>query len=291
MMKHLKILIFIPIVFFCCISLSAQQAAITGGDIVTGTGEIIKSGTILLKDGRIEKVGKEIAIPEGYKVIEAAGKTIWPGRIDALSIIGLSEIGAVAVTNDANEKTSTNTAQLRAADGINPESSVIGVTRNNGITTTQVMQGRAAPINGLTAIIDLDGRRLDQMLIADGTAIVLNFNAMERGKYPSTRPGIMAFIRQSFFDIQNKLDKAEGKDADKNELNLKDQVLARVLKGEISVFAFCEEKPGYQECHNPGQGVFPENGPDPGQRLGQAGKHDQRERLSGTDNQHFLKSS
>ena len=241
MMKHLKILIFVPIVFFCCISLSAQQAAITGGDIVTGTGEIIKNGTILVKDGRIEKVGKEIAIPEGYKVIEAAGKTIWPGRIDALSIIGLSEIGAVAVTNDANEKTSTNTAHLRAADGINPESSVIGVTRNNGITTTQVMQGRAAPINGLTAIIDLDGRRLDQMLIADGTAIVLNFNAMERGKYPSTRPGIMAFIRQSFFDIQNKLEKAEGKDADKNELNLKDQVLARVLKGEISVFAFCEE--------------------------------------------------
>lgn len=237
-MKHFKILVFVPIVFFCCISLSAQSTAITGGDIVTGTGEVIKNGTILIKDGRIEKVGREIEVPEGCKVIEASGKTVWPGRIDALSIIGLSEIGAVAVTNDANEKTSTNTAHLRAADGINPESSVIGVTRNNGITTTQVMQGRAAPINGLTAIIDLDGRRLDQMMVADGTAIVLNLNAMERGKYPSTRPGIMAFIRQSFFDIQNKLEKAE--DEKENELGLKDLTLAKALRGEVSVFTFCD---------------------------------------------------
>lgn len=239
-MKHFKIPVFIPIVFFCCISLSAQSAAITGGDIVTGTGEEIENGTILIKDGRIEKVGRGIEVPEGYKVINASGKTIWPGRIDALSIIGLSEIGAVEVTNDANEKTSTNTAHLRAADGINPESSVIGVTRNNGITTTQVMQGRAAPINGLTAIIDLDGRRLDQMMVADGTAIVLNLNAMERGKYPSTRPGIMAFIRQSFFDIQNKLDKSEDKAEGKAELTLKDQTLAKALEGEISVFTFCD---------------------------------------------------
>jgi len=237
-MKHFKILVFIPIVFFCYAALSAQSAAITGGYIVTGTGEKIKNGTILIKDGRIEKVGREIGVPEGYKVINASGKTIWPGRIDTLSIIGLSEIGAVAVTNDANEKTSTNTAHLRAADGINPESSVIGVTRNNGITTTQVMQGRAAPINGLTAIIDLDGRRLDQMMVADGTAIVLNLNAMERGKYPSTRPGIMAFMRQSFFDIQNKLEKAE--DKKENELSLKDQTLDKALKGEISVFTFCD---------------------------------------------------
>lgn len=235
-MKHLKFLVFIPIVFLCCISLSAQSIAITGGNIVTGTGETIDGGTILVKNDRIEKVGREIEIPEGYVVIDASGKTIWPGRIDALSIIGLSEIGAVAVTNDANEKTSTNTAHLRAADGINPESSVVGVTRNNGITTTQVMQGRAAPINGLAAIIDLDGRRLDQMIVADGSAIVLNLNAMERGKYPSTRPGIMAFIRQSFFDIQNKLDKAD----DKAKLSLKEQTLAQVLKGEISVITFCD---------------------------------------------------
>jgi imidazolonepropionase-like amidohydrolase len=235
-MKHLKLLVFIPIVFLCCISLSAQSIAIVGGNIVTGTGETIDGGTILVKNQRIEKVGREIEIPEGCKVIDASGKTIWPGRIDALSIIGLSEIGAVAVTNDANEKTSTNTAHLRAADGINPESSVVGVTRNNGITTTQVMQGRAAPINGLTAIIDLDGRRLDQMIVTDGSAIVLNLNAMERGKYPSTRPGVMAFIRQSFFDIQNKLDKAD----DKAKPSLKEQTLAQVLKGEISVIAFCD---------------------------------------------------
>lgn len=240
-MKHLKKIIFLPIAFSLCVSLSAQQTAITGGRIVTGTGEVIEGGTILIKDGLIEKVGKGIEAPAGFKVIEAAGKTIWPGRIDALSIIGLSEIGAVAVTNDANENTSTNTAHLRAADGINPESSVIGVTRNNGITTTQVMQGRAAPINGLTAIIDLEGRRLDQMLVAEGTAVVLNLNAMERGKYPSTRPGIMAFIRQSFFDIQGKLARGEREDEDKNQLNLKEQALARALKGDIAVYAFCNE--------------------------------------------------
>ena len=197
------------------------------------------SDLILIRGDRIEAVGQDLQVPPGCQVTEASGKIIWPGEIDALSIVGLSEISAVEVTNDADESTSTNTAHLRAADGINPESAVIGVTRNNGITTTQVMQGRSEPINGLTAIIDLDGRRLDQMLIADGTAMVLNLNARERGKYPSTRPGIMAFIRQTFFDLQNKLAKAKG-DAEP-ELDLKEQTLAKALRGEISVIAFCGE--------------------------------------------------
>ena len=236
-MKQIKISVIILSVILCSASLIAQHTAITGGNIVTGTGETIKNGTILIKGERIEKIGTDLAIPEGCETVDASGKTIWPGRIDALSIVGLSEIGAVAVTNDANEKTSTNTAHLRASDGINPESAVVGVTRNNGITTTQVMQGRAAPINGLTSIINLDGRRVDDMLIADGTSIVLNLNAMERGKYPSTRPGIMAFIRQTLIDTQNKISKKSESEA---ELNLKDQTLARALKGELSVITFCD---------------------------------------------------
>jgi len=236
-MMYRKNLLFLALLLLGTGSLVAQTA-ITGGKIITGTGEEIENGTILLEGSRIAKIGTALAIPEGSKIIDATGKIVRPGRIDALSIVGLSEIGAVQVTNDANESTSTNTANLRASDGINPESAVIGVTRNNGITTTQVMQGRAAPINGLTAIIDLEGRRLDQMLVAEGTAIVLNLNATSRGKYPSTRPGIMAFIRQEFLNVSNKVEKENGEE--NASLNLKEQTLARALDGELAVYAFCD---------------------------------------------------
>ena len=236
-MMYRKNLLFLAILLLGTGSIVAQTA-ITGGKIITGTGEEIENGTILLEGSRIVKIGTALAIPEGSKIIDATGKIVRPGRIDALSIVGLSEIGAVQVTNDANERTSTNTANLRASDGINPESAVIGVTRNNGITTTQVMQGRAAPINGLTAIIDLEGRRLDQMLVAEGTAIVLNLNATSRGKYPSTRPGIMAFIRQEFLNAGNKIKKEDNED--NGSLNLKERTLARALDGELAVYAFCD---------------------------------------------------
>lgn len=237
-MKNFKISLSLLTFFLWTCSILGQPTALTGAKIVTGTGLIIEEGTILIEGERISAVGRKVELPPDCRTIDLSGKILCPGRIDALSIVGLSEIGAVAVTNDANEKTSTNTAQMRAVDGINPESAVIGVTRNNGITTTQVMQGSAAPINGMTAIIDLEGRRVDQMLVDDGNAMVINLNATERGKFPSTRPGIMAFIRQTFFDLQNKLDKAGEKEP---ELDLKEQTLARALKGEISVFVFCDE--------------------------------------------------
>ena len=94
--------------------------AITNGKIYTMTGEVFDGGTLLIKDGKIEEVGQEVAIPENAKVIDAKGKYVFPGFIDAHSHIGIFEEAVGEIGEEGNEWTDPVTPQLRAIDAINP---------------------------------------------------------------------------------------------------------------------------------------------------------------------------
>ena len=231
MLRNIKSLILL-----CCLLISAvvtaDDIAITGGKVVIGNGKIIDKGVVVISDGRIKYVGSEPNVPANAKVIDATGKVVFPGMIDPYTSLGMGEVAAVSVTQDGNESTSTNTAHLKAYDGINPLSSHINVTRMNGITTALVSPGQANPINGLAAIINLEGRTRKEMLVADEVALVLNFSARRNGSYPSTRPGVVSFIRQTFYDVQAGMAQKNG-----GGRNLKNENIARALKGEIPVIA------------------------------------------------------
>src|ERR1700692_4595390 len=98
----------------------------------------IQNGSVLVRDGKITGVGKNLAAPKGVRVIDAKGLHVYPGMIDSSTEMGLSEIGAVRESVDTGELGNFN-PQLRAEIAVNPESEHIPVTRVNGITSVITM--------------------------------------------------------------------------------------------------------------------------------------------------------
>jgi imidazolonepropionase-like amidohydrolase len=99
----------------------ARTIAITGGRVVPIEGDPIDSGTVLLRDGKIAAVeGPGYAVPDGADVVDAAGKWVLPGFIDAHAHAGVSEEAEGWAGQDTNERTDPVTAQVRALDAINP---------------------------------------------------------------------------------------------------------------------------------------------------------------------------
>ncbi|HEY5916347.1 MAG TPA: amidohydrolase, partial [Chryseolinea sp.] len=112
---------------------------IKGGTILTITKGTLESTDLLIKDGRITQIGKNISAPQGVKVIDATGMFVMPGIIDAHSHAGLDAI---------NEATSPVTAEVSTGDAINPFQ--IGLYRalGGGVTTIHAMHGSANAIGG-----------------------------------------------------------------------------------------------------------------------------------------------
>ena len=107
--------------------------AIRGGTVVTGTGQRIENGTVVIEDGRITAVGANVQAPAGATVIDASGRFVYPGMIDAYTPLGLSEIGGISTMNLRSELGEFN-PHMRAVVALNVDSELLGVTRANGVT-------------------------------------------------------------------------------------------------------------------------------------------------------------
>src|SRR5262245_57532761 len=119
----------IPVIAFG----QSEIIAIQNAKIYTMAGPAIDSGTVLIRDGRIEAVGASVDVPSDARIIDAGGKNVLPGFIDANCHAGLEEISAVPATVDSSESVNPTTPQMRVVDGFFPESKTIGVSRVNGI--------------------------------------------------------------------------------------------------------------------------------------------------------------
>lgn len=185
------------------------SVAIVNGKVYTMTGEVIERGTVVVENGRITGVGKDLKPPAGIRTIDAAGKIVMPGMIDAGTYMGLQEVQQVDVTNDYDERTDPIVPQVRVIDGIYPDSAHIAVTRINGITSVLSEPGNANAIAGQSAFIHLDGNTLDEMLIKSPIALHLNFGENPKRTYaarnrsPQTRMGTAAVIREAFVKARN----------------------------------------------------------------------------------------
>ena len=144
--------------------LLAQTIAITGGTVYPVSGPKIDNATVLIRDGRIAAVGTNVAIPAGATRIDAAGKWVTPGLIESGGALGLIEITQLQSTNEAFQRTSEVAASFNVAEGINPASALIPITRIEGITTALTWpQGQL--IAGQGVMIDLDGATVETMLV------------------------------------------------------------------------------------------------------------------------------
>jgi imidazolonepropionase-like amidohydrolase len=133
----------------------SQPIAIVGGTIHTISGDVISSGTVVIEGGKISALGEKITPPENAEVIDAKGKHVYPGMIDAFSNIGLVEIDAVRATRDFAEVGEIN-PNVKAQIGVNPDSEIIPVTRSNGVLLAHTVP-QSGVIAGQTALLQLDG--------------------------------------------------------------------------------------------------------------------------------------
>lgn len=193
--------------FLCCTSLMAadlKPVAIVNGDVYTMTGPVLKNATVILRNGKIEDVGRGLTVPSDAVVIDASGKRVLPGFIDANCRVGLEEITQVESTVDSSETVDPVTAQMRVADAFYPDSATIGVTRSNGVTSGIVSPSHINVITGLSAWISFSGEQIDQVVLNPAAGLNITLGEApkttygERNKLPSTRMGIAAVLRDSF---------------------------------------------------------------------------------------------
>lgn len=151
----------------------AERIALQGATIHTMTNGVIENGTIIFNAGIITDVGANIEIPAGTRVIDATGKHIYPGLIDAYSTVGLSEIGAVDMSNDVVEVGDFN-PNVRADIGVNAESRHIGTSRSQGVLTTLTTPGGGL-ISGMSSAMALEGWSWEEMSMESAAALNINW--------------------------------------------------------------------------------------------------------------------
>jgi hypothetical protein len=148
----------------------------------------IEGATVLIRDGKIAAVGKNISIPRGATVYDGKGNHLYPGYIDALTTLGLTEIGSIAATIDTTETGQFN-PNARAEIALNPDSELIPVTRVNG-TTTVVAAPTGGLLSGMGCVMNLDGWTWEEMVIKTPIGLLMNFHA------PSATPNQSADARR-----------------------------------------------------------------------------------------------
>lgn len=190
-----------------------HPVALKGGKLLTITHGTIENGVVVMQGGKITAVGSasSVTIPSDAKVIDATGMTIYPGLIDSESQLGLTEISAERMTNDLVEMSDEIMPQMHTAEAFHAESALIPVARMNGITNAVVAPEGADTLPGQDSFIQLAGASATEMLLIRDNAMPLNFTGDERRnkggfekqKFPATRMGLAAQLRQTFLDAQD----------------------------------------------------------------------------------------
>ena len=144
---------------FAASTAAAQTIAITGGTVFPVSGPKIDSGTVVITNGRITAVGKNVAIPAGAERIDATGKWVTPGFINGATSLGLSDAGSPQFSGGYNDTRATGTkgmaASFNAWEGINPASVLFAPARQEGVTSAFV--GPAGGLfGGRGAVVELE---------------------------------------------------------------------------------------------------------------------------------------
>lgn len=159
--------------------MQSQPIALRGATIHTVTNGVIENGTIVFDNGVITAVGTDVEIPAGARTVDVTGKHVYPGLIDAYSEVGISEIGAVDVTNDQDELGDFN-PNARPNIAVNPESRHIGTTRSNGVLVTLTTpSGGLVP--GLSSAMNMEGWTWEEMTLEAAAALNVSWPEPEGG--------------------------------------------------------------------------------------------------------------
>src|SRR2546423_3781749 len=172
----------LALLFASAVPLGAQTIAITGGRVFPVSGPVIENGTVVIRDGKIVAVGAGVPVPADARRVDAAGRWVTPGLVNAATSLGLQEVGAVTSTV---EVTPRNTQQFQRGisaafnvwEGFNPASVLIPAARKSGVTTAAVLPSGGV-FSGKGAVMHLVlGGGLTEMLMRSPVVMVAQISS------------------------------------------------------------------------------------------------------------------
>lgn len=202
-------------------------------------GEELANGCILTDDaGKIAAIGAKLDVPAGAQIIDAEGRLVTPGLVEAHCHIGLHDATLRWEGADYNEKTTDPvTPQVRAIDSIYPQDEYFGVAMRCGVTTACTGPGSSNVVGGQFAAIKLAGRCVDEMIVKAPAAMKCALgenpkNAFGQAKKaPTTRMGAASILRELLFKAKAY---CEEKDAGKDpKFDMKMESMLPVMRKEI----------------------------------------------------------
>lgn len=204
---------------------------------------IIQNSDVLVQNGKITKVGKNISAPSGSRTIDGTGKHLTSGIVDEHSHIALFAI---------NEGGQTSSAEVKMSDVINPDDINIYRQLAGGVTASHLLHGSANSIGGQSAFIKLKwGATASEMLVPDVKTIKFalgenvkqsNWGDVARVRFPQTRMGVEQVYFDHFLRAKEYAKSWKNYNALKNKTNVapprKDlelEALAEILAGDRSI--------------------------------------------------------
>jgi len=228
-----------------------ETIAFRSARLLTAAGPEIADGVLVIREGKILAVGPAgtVQIPAGARVVDAAGKTITPGLVDAHSHIGLGASGGDTEDNEGNDPV---TPQLRVIDSIHPEG--MGPDRNQfrsavaeGVTAVVARPGSGNVIGGQSAALKLRGGTVDEMVLrfpADmKMALGRKMGYASKGQMPTTKMGAAFLVRKALAEAADyklaleryEKERAAKPDAAPPPRDLAKEAMLKVLNREIPV--------------------------------------------------------
>jgi len=222
---------------------NSGKFALKYGTAFTMAGSPLKKGLILVKDGKIEKIGSDIQVPEGWPVIEAGDFVMMPGLVNSRSYTGIGVNWRLISSVDETSRPVVPEMEVKHA--IDPQSPDFVFARQLGVTTALITPGNKNVIGGQGCIVKNAGTVADEMVVREKAVMVfgLGDSAKRKNGMPSTRMGIASLLRETLAKARNYKNRKEIRDtAGPSGRDFTMEALLPVLSGDIPALFHCERK-------------------------------------------------
>lgn len=216
---------------------AAAQVAVHGETVYTMAGQTLKDGVVLVRGGKIERVGpaSSVSVPAGYRTLRA--RVVTPGLVDAHSVVGLS--GYLNQPHDQMqlERSAPLQPELRATDAYDARERLVEWLRGFGVTTVHTGHGPGALVSGQTMIVKTEGSGVDEATLVPVAMVAATLGdggRMEGNRAPGTHAKMFAMLRAELLKAQEYDRKQQAaKEGEKPARDLRAEVLARVVRREL----------------------------------------------------------
>lgn len=215
---------------------AAAQLAVRGETVHTMAGDPIQDGVVLIRDGKIERVGPaaSVQIPNGYRELRA--KVVTPGLLDARTVVGLAGYLNQPHDQDQIEASAPVQPELRAVDAYNARERLVEWLREHGITTMHTGHGPGALISGQTMVVKTRADNADEAVLVPAAMVAATLGSTglaQGGRAPGSRSKAVAMLRAELVKAKEYSDKQAGPEDRRPARDLRLETLAKVIRKEL----------------------------------------------------------